>query len=75
MNPDEMERKFNEAKKVVQEFADMQGHDRCWWHPDLLNRLAEIFEIKSLKDLELPPLEEFKRGCEQYQREQYEMKK
>ena len=69
-----LEKKYNEAKQVVQEWADMQGHDRCWWHPDLFKRLMKIFEINPSRDPALPPLEEFKRGCEQYQKEQYGIK-
>ena len=71
----EFEKKYNNAKQIVQEWADMQGHDRCWWHPDLFKRLAKVFDIEPSRDPELPPLKEFKKGCEQYQQEQYRIKK
>lgn len=66
-----IEQKFNEARNVIQEWVDRQGHDRCWYYPDLFRKLAEIFEIKPTKDPQLPPLEEFKKGCERYQDEEY----
>lgn len=70
-----LEQKFNEAKSVIQEWVDKQGHDRCWYYPDLFRKLADIFEINCSKDPSLPPLEEFKKGCERYQKEEYEKQK
>jgi len=63
--------KFKEAKQVIQEWVDKQGHERCWYYPELFNQLVKIFDIHPSKDSALPPLEEFKLGCERYQREEY----
>lgn len=65
-----IEQRFNEARNVIQEWVDKQGHDRCWYYPDLFRKLAEIFEVK-YTDPGLPPLDEFKKGCERYQDEEY----
>jgi hypothetical protein len=65
------EEQVSEAKRVIQEWLDKQGHDRCWYYPDLFQTLAEILEVRPSKDQQLPPLAEFKKGCERYQREEY----
>ena len=67
------ERKLDEVKKVIQEWVDKQGHDRCWYYPDLFRKLAEILEIIPSREPSLPPLEEFKNGCERYQEEEYNL--
>ena len=56
--------KLEEIKLIVQEWVDKQGHDRCWYYPALFRKLVEILEINSNKESSLPPLEEFKKGCE-----------
>jgi len=68
------EEKLKQAKLIIQEWIDKQGHERCWYYPDLFNKLVKIFEIKISKDPSLPPLEEFKKGCEKYQKEEFSLK-
>ncbi len=63
--------KCEKAKEVLQEWIDKQGHDRCWYYPDLFKELINIFGIKPKADPGLPSLEEFKKGCEKYQEEEY----
>ncbi|MEN9626022.1 MAG: hypothetical protein RL557_350 [archaeon] len=63
--------KVQKAKHVIQEWIDKQGHERCWYYPDLYRQLAEIFQVTQTKTPALPPLEEFKKGCEKYQQEEY----
>ena len=65
------EEKLHKAKAVIQIWLDKQGHDRCWYYPDLFNELAKILDVKPSKGPSLPPLEEFKKGCEKYQKEEY----
>jgi len=67
------EQKLFSAKQVIQEWVDQQGHDRCWYYPDLFRKLADIFEVEASKQPNLPPLEEFKKGCERYQEEEYKI--
>ena len=67
----EAEKRYESAKSVIQDWVDKQSHDRCWYYPDLFKKLADIFEITSTKEPSLPPLEEFKKGCERYQKEEY----
>ena len=71
MSDTDLKRKYSEAKKIVQEWVDKQGHERCWYYPDLFRRLINVFEITPTRDPALPSLEEFQKGCEKYQREEY----
>lgn len=66
---------YNTAKVIIKEWINKQGHDRCWYYPDLFNELISIFQIKSNKNPCLPPLMEFKNGCERYQKEEYQKEK
>ncbi|MDO8660839.1 MAG: hypothetical protein Q7K43_03035 [Candidatus Woesearchaeota archaeon] len=38
-----------EAKAVIQEWIDKQGHERCWYYPNLFTKLVELFEITPTK--------------------------
>lgn len=69
----EAEIKFSKAKKIIQEWIDKQGHERCWYYPDLFRKLAEIFEITPSIEPHLPPLEEFREGCKKYQTEEFRL--
>jgi len=63
--------KLDEVKKIIQEWIDKQGHDRCWYYPELFKKLIDLLGIKLSGDPKLPPLDEFKFGCEKYQQEEY----
>jgi len=63
--------KVRRTKEIIQEWMDKQGQDRCWYYPDLFRELAELFDVDVSKNLALPPIEEFRRGCEKYQQEEY----
>ncbi|QQG40066.1 MAG: hypothetical protein HYS81_01500 [Candidatus Aenigmatarchaeota archaeon] len=64
----------DKAKRIIQEWTDKQGHERCWYYPDLFNRLAVLFSVKPTKNPSLPTLEEFREGCRRYQQEEYAKK-
>lgn len=59
------------AAKTMQEWVDKQGHDRCWYYPDLFRKLCEIYGIDANQNPALPSLGEFKKGCETYQQEEF----
>lgn len=63
--------KLDKIKQIVQEWLDKQGHDRCWYYPELFNKLAEVLDIKQRAPSCLPPRSEFMVGCHKYQDEQY----
>ncbi|MBS3147467.1 hypothetical protein J4219_01130 [Candidatus Woesearchaeota archaeon] len=68
-------KKLEEVKVIIQAWLDKQGHDRCWYYPDLFRELAGLLDISASKEPGLPPLDEFKKGCERYQKEEFAMKK
>jgi hypothetical protein len=51
--------------------VDKQGHERCWYYPDLFRRLATLFEVVPTVEPQLPPRPEFELGCRRYQDEEY----
>ncbi len=67
----ETEKRYHKAREIVQEWVDKQGHERCWYYPDLFKRLVDVFDIKSSVDPQLPSREEFEEGCRRYQDEEY----
>jgi len=62
--------KIEKAKVILQSWVDQQGHERCWYYPDVFNQLVELFEVKGGEN-GLPPRCEFEEGCRRYQEEQY----
>ncbi|MBI4175659.1 MAG: hypothetical protein HY518_00500 [Candidatus Aenigmarchaeota archaeon] len=67
----DFEAKYNEARRIILEWTDKQGHDRCWYYPELYKELAKVLDVTPSADPSLPPLGEFRRGCERYQQEEY----
>ena len=70
-SPIDLERRYGLAQEIIQEWVDKQGQDRCWYYPDLFNRLVLVFNIKNSKDASLPLRKYFEEGCKKYQDEQY----
>jgi hypothetical protein len=64
--------KLNKVKEILLEAIEKEGHERCWYHPDLFQKLIDLLEIKTAKNLCLPPRKEFEQGCKNYQEEQYQ---
>ncbi len=60
-----------QAVSILQTWVDKQGHERCWYYPDLFRQLAAVYGVVPKVDPGLPPLEEFKAGCAKYQGEEY----
>lgn len=59
------------VRKTVQTWLDKQGHDRCWYYPDLFKEIATALDLKPTVEPKLPTLEEFREGCRRYQAEEY----
>jgi hypothetical protein len=59
--------KCNEAKKTIQNWVDQQGHDRCWYYPELFEKLVAMFDVQMTVEPSLPPRCEFEAGCKRYQ--------
>ncbi len=67
----DFERTYHEARELIQTWTDKQGHDRCWYYPELFERLKKLYDIRPRIDPALPPRAEFEEGCRRYQTEEY----
>jgi len=63
--------KCKEAKQIVQNWVDQQGHERCWYYPELFEKLVVLFDVQMTVDPSLPPRCEFEAGCKRYQNKEY----
>jgi len=63
--------KCDQTQAIIQQWVDQQGHDRCWYYPDLFRVLAELHDITSELHPKLPHRAEFEAGCKRYQDEEY----
>lgn len=63
--------KLLKIKEAILEWDGHEGHDRCWYYPDLYKKIADILEVKLKQEPVLPPEEYFKEGCRRYREEQY----
>lgn len=57
-------------KKEVQDWRDKQGHDKCWYYPEIFEKIISILNLENIANT-LPTEPEFERGCEKYRREIY----
>lgn len=60
-----------ETRKALQTWLNQQGHNRCWYYPEIFHKLCELHEVKMTVEPKLPPKEEFEIGCNRYQEEEY----
>ncbi len=70
----DFEGKYTEARAVLQRWVDAQGHDRCWYYPELFTELVRIYDVVPSREPSLPKRDEFERGCKRYQEEEYRSK-
>lgn len=61
-----------EVKSILEKWASLRGHDRCWWYPEYIEPIARSYGL-SLENLKLRPgsMETFNGACERFIREQY----
>ncbi|MGD9726517.1 MAG: hypothetical protein AB7L09_00575 [Nitrospira sp.] len=65
------EQRLAAIRKTIQTWMDKQGHDRCWYYPDLFREIANIVGVDVSTTPLLPPRPEFEEGCRRYQQEEY----
>ena len=58
------------VRSALEEWAALQGHDLCHWHPRVLETIAAALGIERASAV-LPPRAEFEEGCRRYQDELY----
>lgn len=63
--------RVQEARRLLQEWLDQQGHERCWYYPDIFRQLCRVLEVTESREPRLPNREEFAAGCRRYQEEEY----
>ena len=68
--PDDSRKKLNAIEGIVRDWVRKQGHDNCWYYPELFRGIADTLGIE-YPDPGLPSEAEFERGCERYRREVY----
>lgn len=61
----------DQTRILLQNWIDKQGHERCWYYPDIFNELIKLYGIVPNNHPNLPTIEEFKEGCNKYQLEQF----
>ncbi|MEK6908938.1 MAG: hypothetical protein AABX23_02715 [Nanoarchaeota archaeon] len=67
----ELEDKARETERILREWVELTGHNRCWWHPELLQRLGKLYDVDMSKAIERLPIEVFRRGCAVYTAGEY----
>lgn len=63
---------LDSLRQTVKAWLDKQGHDRCWYYPDLFRELAKALGLNPTKQPALPSIAEFQDGCRRYQQEEYQ---
>lgn len=66
-----MSNKEQLIKNKITEWLIKQGHNRCWYYPEIFNEICKILDIKVDVDRNLPPRKEFRENCRKYEDEQY----
>lgn len=59
------------TKAILQDWLDKQGHERCWYYPDLFEALAKLHGVTMKESPSLPARAEFEAGCKKYQEEEF----
>ncbi len=59
------------ARLVLSFWIRQQGHERCWYYPDIFKRLCGLFLVNTKFTKGLPSRKEFENGCLRYQNEEY----
>jgi hypothetical protein len=61
----------SEVKAIIQSWLDKQGHEKCWYYPDLFMNLAGLLDLQSKHQPALPSRDEFEKGCKRYQDQEF----
>ena len=51
---------------ILETWANLEGHDKCWHHPEILTELCNILQIPIKDPPVLPSREAFESGCRCY---------
>lgn len=59
--------KCDQVRAAVLAWANKQGHDQCWYYPEIFMTIAGILDIPLQIKPELPPRREFREQCQQWE--------
>ena len=65
------EQKLEKISVLIESWMAKQGHDRCWYYPEIFEEICETLNIIVHVKKRLPPEKEFEEGCRRYKLEQY----
>jgi hypothetical protein len=65
---------LQQTKDLLQSWVDKQGHDRCWYYPEIFEQLCKLFEVVPTNYKRLPSRKAFEEGCRRYQDLQYDLR-
>ena len=70
---DDLEIKLNKITRIVQGVFNKQGHDRCHYHPEEWEAIANILGVEKTVSRCLPVIDEFlgEKGCRGYARREF----
>lgn len=58
-------------RELIQLWMDKQGHDSCWYYPDIFEQIRDVLNMKMDNKANISRAE-FEEGCRRYQKELYE---
>ena len=44
------------SRRILREWVDQQGHDRCWYYPELFTMLVAVLDVEATVEPRLPPV-------------------
>ena len=57
--------KLLQVEEAVRLWINKQGHDSCWYYPEIFKNICKILNIDEVEQ-NLPERCEFEKGCEKY---------
>ena len=54
---------ITETKRILDEWNNKRGHDRCFSHNDILGKLLELYGMERNPQLDDLPIGELEQGC------------
>jgi outer membrane protein assembly factor BamE (lipoprotein component of BamABCDE complex) len=59
---------IEQVKQILEEWISQQGHNQCWYYPELFRRLCTLLDVKFVEP-NLPNRRQFEIGCLKFQNE------
>lgn len=59
--------KCDQVRAEILAWANKQGHDQCWYYPEIFIAIAEILDMSLEIKPKLPPQHVFREHCQQWE--------